>query len=125
MLADETQIFGIDNGNLNYQDAYDWAEATESVPFYDDWRLPTQSEAEAIIGYVVEMAIDNGQLYTGSVPPDTPDAYTIPFWTSTAVELSETSHVTVMWDGNIPQVGEVDDTEGAFTFAIRTQLWED
>lgn len=121
-MGEASLIYGIDNGNLNYQDAFDFAY-NYSTEDYSDWRFPTQAESEEIIEFVVEMAIDNGQLYTGTLPPDTPDAYTIPFWTST--EMSETAHVTVAWDGTIPQAGEHDDVEQCYAFAVRTVVMTD
>lgn len=119
MLFDGGSIIISSNVEYSYADAY--ASGYEND--YDDWRLPTQAESEAIIGFVVEMAIENEQMFTGSVPPGKTDAYETPFWTST--EVSGGAHVTVTWDGIIPQDGELDDREQADAFAVRTQLWED
>ena len=122
VLGDEVLIYGIDAGNKIYQDAFNFADGYEIVDTpYDDWRLPTKTEALSIVHFVVGMAITRNQMWLGELPPyANADAYEQTFWTST-IDEPETHFVVNSNNGVTAAFTTLWDTEQSFCFAIRKE----
>lgn len=85
--------------------------------------MPTEIESIAILPFVVEKAIENGQMWTGEIPPGETDAYTIPFWTSS--EDDSGYHLTSCFNGENVIGSVLADTEVAYAIAVRTVVMTD
>jgi len=119
ILGDEISIYGIETGLMTYDDAFVFTDGYENN--YEDWRLPTKTEALSVVHFVVGLAIARNQMWLGELPPHAnADAYEQTFWTST-VDEPETHFVVNSNNGVTAAFTTLWDTEQSFCFAIRKE----